>query len=160
MRCVRVWLNVSFTTEELLPALSAAPPPLQILCGRLRVMAQPHVREPPPLPAQPPGAAVGGAGNQAPPAVAAAAAAAGGAGGGGPGGAAAADAGHSWVPDVMRCRWRHDPAQARLLPRLRANLRAMAILTVVLAGALHRAWGSEKNEGMKGLGGREGGRGL
>ncbi|PSC68550.1 E3 ubiquitin-ligase synoviolin [Micractinium conductrix] len=110
-------------------------PCVQILCGRLRVMAQPHVREPPPLPAQPPGAAVGGAGNQAPPAVAAAAAAAGGAGGGGPGGAAAADAGHSWVPDVMRCRWRHDPAQARLLPRLRANLRAMAILTVVLAVA-------------------------
>ncbi len=34
----------------------------------------------------------------------------------------------------MRCRWRRDPAQRALLPRLRANLRAMAMLALILAG--------------------------
>jgi hypothetical protein len=96
---------------------------LQILCSRLRVMAQPHVREP--------AGEVGGAAVPAPAAEAA------GDGAGQPPAAAeeaaAAEAG-GWVPDVMQRRWRRDPAQRRLLPRLRANLRAMAMITAVLAG--------------------------
>ncbi|KAL4421914.1 hypothetical protein ABPG77_005198 [Micractinium sp. CCAP 211/92] len=118
-------------------------PCVQILCGRLRVMAQPHIREP--LPA--------GAAHRAAPAaqrlgraegaqLAAAAAGAAQRGAGGPAGAdadadagAGADRAECWVPDVMRCRWRRDPAQRALLPRLRANLRAMAMLALILAVA-------------------------
>ena len=94
---------------------------LQILCSRLRVMAQPHVREP-----------AGEAADAAVPAPAAAAA--GDAAGPPPAEAEEAAAAGGWVPDVMRRRWRRDPAQRRLLPRLRANLRAMAMITAVLAG--------------------------
>lgn len=35
----------------------------------------------------------------------------------------------------MRCRWRRDPAQRRLLPRLRANLGAMALAALIIGGA-------------------------
>ncbi|KAL4855121.1 hypothetical protein ACK3TF_004343 [Chlorella vulgaris] len=98
-----------------------------ILCGRLRVMAQPHVREPPAR--QPVGLGQ--------PAAAGAAAAAGDAAAAAPEMPAADDGagGGGWVPDVMRCRWRHDPQQRRLLPRLRANTRAMALAVLVLAVA-------------------------
>lgn len=100
---------------------------LQILCGRLRVMAQPHVREPPAR--QPVGLGQ--------PAAAGAAAAAGDAAAAAPEMPADDDGagGGGWVPDVMRCRWRHDPQQRRLLPRLRANTRAMALAMLVLAVA-------------------------
>ncbi|EFN60184.1 hypothetical protein CHLNCDRAFT_133698 [Chlorella variabilis] len=88
-----------------------------IMCGRLRVMAQPHVREPAAA-AGPPHAAPGPAAAPAP---------------------AAADAdaavGGGWVPDVMACRWRRAPDQRRLMPRLRANSRAMAVAALILAVA-------------------------
>ncbi|KAI3429895.1 hypothetical protein D9Q98_010206 [Chlorella vulgaris] len=102
-------------------------PCVQILCGRLRVMAQPHVREPPAR--QPVGLGQ--------PAAAGAAAAAGDAAAAAPEMPADDDGagGGGWVPDVMRCRWRHDPQQRRLLPRLRANTRAMALAMLVLAVA-------------------------
>lgn len=138
-------------------------PPPQIFCGRLRVMAQPHIRDPPPAPAAaandgPAGEAAEAAGEGVDGAAAAAdhAAAAGGAGEG-PGfaageepAAAAAGApgqqpgqepeGNCWVPDVMRCRWRRDPQQRRLLPRLRANLRAMALCALIIGGAQSACW--------------------
>lgn len=44
-----------------------------------------------------------------------------------------------WVPDVMRCRWRRAPGQRRLLPRLRANLRAMALSALIIAGGVTSA---------------------
>ena len=40
----------------------------------------------------------------------------------------------------MRCRWRRDPTQRRLMPRLRANLRAMTMLALILAGGRMHAW--------------------
>lgn len=125
-------------------AMQCAHACLQILCGRLRVMAQPHIREPLPAAAAhraaPAAQRLGRAGGAQP---AAAAAGAEQRGAGGPAGAdadanadagAGADPAECWVPDVMRCRWRRDPAQRRLLPRLRANLRAMAMLALILAG--------------------------
>ena len=105
-------------------------------------MAQPHIRDAPPPVQQPqqpppqqqypaerhleePPAAAGAAqeADAAAPDAAAAAAAA----------AAAGEEPPCWVPDVMRCRWRRAPAQRRLLPRLRANLRAMAVAALILA---------------------------
>lgn len=72
-------------------------------------MAQPHIRDPPqpaapPLPPGAPGAAAEAAAEPA-----------------------------AFVPDVMRCRWRRDAAQRRLLPRLRGNARAMGLAALVLA---------------------------
>jgi hypothetical protein len=95
---------------------------MQILCGRLRIMAQPHVREPAIRPALAAAAAAGAARlhEAAPHGPAAAAAEEQGAAGG------------AWVPDVMRCRWRHAPEQRRLLPRLRANAQAMAMAALIL----------------------------
>lgn len=92
---------------------------LQILCGRLRVMAQPHVREPAARPALEAAEAAGAAPH-------------------GLNFAAAQErdaAGGAWVPDVMRCRWRCAPEQRRLVPRLRANVRAMAMAALVLGVA-------------------------
>lgn len=39
------------------------------------------------------------------------------------------------MPDVMACRWRRAPDQRRLMPRLRANSRAMAVAALILAVA-------------------------
>ena len=131
---------------------------LQILCGRLRVLAQPHVIHLPELqPPQPLAGAAGGVQGDVGPAapmaaadpvaaaaadVAAAAAAVeqrqeGGAGGGG------------WVPDIMRRCWHRSPEQRCLLPRLRANLRGMLMIALVLAGG----WSCRRD----GWGGRLGG---
>ncbi|KAL4437436.1 hypothetical protein ABPG75_004575 [Micractinium tetrahymenae] len=114
-------------------------PCVQILCGRLRVMAQPHIREPlpaaPPLRPAPAALQHGGAlGEQQAVAAQGQGAEAAAAQAEGPGDADA-DAAGCWVPDVMRCRWRRDPEQRRLMPRLRANARAMAMLALILAVA-------------------------
>ncbi|PRW60537.1 hypothetical protein C2E21_1293 [Chlorella sorokiniana] len=161
-------------------------PCVQIFCGRLRVMAQPHIRDPLPAAAAaggegavaeagaeaeaeaeasddeaeeakaevaaaghgagPAAAAANGAADEAPAAAegdAAGEAAAGEAPAAAAGAAAAAPQEQQqqqqqqdwWVPDVMRCRWRRDPQQRRLLPRLRANLRAMALAAFIIAVA-------------------------
>lgn len=150
------------------PLFLISPAPLcfchfqQIFCGRLRVMAQPHIRDPPPGPAAADNgpaaegdeaageegdgaeaaagdaAAAGAAGADAAGEEAAAAAAA--AAGAVPGAVEQQNAGHCWVPDVMRCRWRRDPQQRRLLPRLRANLRAMALCALIIGGTQKACW--------------------
>ena len=38
------------------------------------------------------------------------------------------------APDPLRCAWMRDPAQRRLLPRLRANTRMMFVLVLITGG--------------------------
>lgn len=46
---------------------------------------------------------------------------------------------HDLVPDVLRCVWVADRAQRRLLPRLKANIRIMAMLVLLSGGEQRRA---------------------
>jgi hypothetical protein len=116
-RLVPFWLNrwessfgdevssIIFEIPHFALELLVVLPLVQVLCGRLRIVGHPHLRAPP---------------------AAAAAAAGGGAGGDDD------DAG-ALAPNVLRCAWTHDSAQRRLLPRLRANTRAMAMIALVTA---------------------------
>lgn len=147
--CSRGQRSMHVTTGAALTCHPSRPtePCPQIFCGRLRVMAQPHIRDPLPAPAADGNGPAAGEGWEAaegaagPAAEGAAAEGAAGAAGGPAAAAAAAEQqlGDCWVPDVMRCRWRRDPAQRRLLPRLKANLRSLALSALIIAGGLGRA---------------------
>lgn len=139
--CSSIIFEIPHFALELLVVL----PLVQLLCGRLRIVGQPHLRfhRPRPVPAQPAPAAppTAGAEGAQPNAAGAAAAAAAAAAHGGPApaplpaGPAAEDAAaDSLVPNVLQCAWERDSAQRRLLPRLRANLRAMAMIALISSG--------------------------
>ena len=93
---------------------------MQIIAGRLRVVGHPHLRadEPPQQeaeqqPQQQQQRVVNGQNrhrNNEPPV--------------------------ALAPNVLRCAWINDSSQLRLLPRLRAHKRTMAIIACITAGKL------------------------
>jgi hypothetical protein len=140
--CSSIIFEIPHFALELLVVL----PLVQLLCGRLRIVGQPHLRvhNPRRRPAQPAAAAAAAAAGVAgraaegmQPQDAAAAGAEGGLGPRAPGPADPAvedDGADSLAPNVLLCAWERDSAQRRLLPRLRANLRAMAMIALISSG--------------------------
>ncbi|RMZ56490.1 hypothetical protein APUTEX25_001337, partial [Auxenochlorella protothecoides] len=88
-------------------------PCVQILCARLKILAQPHVAA-----ALPPEDAQAEAAGE------------------GPGDERDAPV---WTPNILACRWERRRGQRRLLPRLKANLRAMSLTLFVCSLALLNA---------------------
>ena len=79
-------------------------PLVQIMAGRLRVVGHPHLRAAAAVVVVPPGAEREDAAVVA------------------------------LAPDVLRCAWVNDSSQRRLLPRLRAHCRTMAVICLISSG--------------------------
>lgn len=90
-------------------------PNAQILCARLKILAQPHVAA-----ALPPEDAQAEAAGE------------------GPGDERDAPV---WTPNILACRWERRRGQRRLLPRLKANLRAMSLTLFVCSRRWRMGWG-------------------
>jgi len=96
--CSSILFELPHFALELLVVL----PLVQIICGRLRILGQPHVR-----------AAEGGAVRQ------------------GPRLGDNEDEDEMHVPNVLMCAWVRDSSQRKLMPRLKANVRVMATIVMV-----------------------------